>query len=83
MGPVVTLMVAGKPLTFNTRTRVEACMPPHVSTPKPGPCPGSKRASKGAKAIVKAIGGRKKATAESAKVLMPAVLMPVAVVVMV
>jgi hypothetical protein len=41
VGPVVTLMVAGRPLTFSTR--VEGCMPPKVAVPQPGVCPGTKR----------------------------------------
>ena len=64
-GPKVTLMVAGKPITFTQR--VEACMPPHVSIPKPGPCPGSKRARKAAKSVAKAVVGRKKAVADTAQ----------------
>lgn len=61
----VTLNLAGRPLTFETGTRVEGCLPPHVSIPKPGPCPGGKRAKKGATAIAKAVTGRKKAVADT------------------
>lgn len=64
VGPVVTLMVAGKPLTFSTR--VEGCLPPHVSVPTPGPCPGGKRARKGAQAVKRAVIGRRKAVADRA-----------------
>lgn len=61
----VTLNLAGRPLTFETGTRVEGCMPPHVSVPKPGPCPGGKRAKKGATAIAKAVIGGRKAIADT------------------
>lgn len=57
MGQTVTLMLAGKPLTFNRAdpgdTRVEGCLPPHVPVPKKGPCP--KHRPGGAKTIKDAI----------------------------
>lgn len=63
MGPVVTLMVAGRPITF--QTRIEGCKPPYVPKAQPGVCPGAKRARKGASAIAKAVVGRKKAVSDS------------------
>jgi len=39
----VRLVIAGRALTFTPGTaRVEACRPPHVPVPKPGPCRGLK-----------------------------------------
>lgn len=49
--------------------RLEACMPPTVSVPKPGPCPGSKRGAKKVAEVVKdtikKTGQPKKATVKS------------------
>lgn len=61
----MTLMVAGRPLTFTSR--IEGCKPPYISKAQPGVCPGSgkaKKAAKGARGIAKAVVGRKKAVAE-------------------
>lgn len=63
MSEVVTLFLAGKPLTFTTR--VEGCKPPYVPRAQPGVCPGSGKAKKSAGKIAKAVVGRKKAVAES------------------
>lgn len=71
-----TLTVAGKPVQFTVRQTL--CMPPHVSVPKPGPCPGAKRGlkkvaetvkkgleDKPAKKAEKATTARKKAVAKA------------------
>lgn len=64
LAPKVTLRIAGAPLSF---TRVEACMPPKVPVPKPGPCPGTKRgAKKAADAVKKAATPAKRAVAKKA-----------------
>lgn len=66
MNQIGTLIIAGRQVTFRTGQRVEACMPPHVSVPKPGPCPGGKRAKKLAETARKAVGGQARARADIA-----------------
>lgn len=65
MDEVATLIIAGRPVTFRMGQRVEACMPPHVSSPKPGPCKGGKKAKRLAETVKKAVGGRARAVADT------------------
>jgi len=60
-----TLIIAGRPVTFRAGQRVEACLPPHVPSPRPGPCPGGKKARKAADLIKKAVSGRGRAVADT------------------
>lgn len=54
-GQQVTLIVAGKPLTFtHGADRVEACLPPHVPVPRKGPCKGHGELDKLKKSVKRA-----------------------------
>lgn len=40
----ITLSILGRLVTFRSNSRIEGCLPPHVPVPKPGPCPGARKA---------------------------------------
>lgn len=46
-------------------TRFEACLPPHVASPKPGPCPGKGKAGKAVKKAAKKAIAEKPATGKT------------------
>jgi hypothetical protein len=59
--PAVTLRILGRPLTFHSTSRIEACKPPHVPVPKPGPCPGPRKAGSAVKKATRAVAKPKRA----------------------